>query len=138
MATVRDLMTPDPVTLGGTEPVTTAARAMRDQDVGAVLVADDATLRGIVTDRDLAIRLIADGEDPESTTVGSLCSTDLHTLSPDDPLDAAVRMMSEHALRRVPVVENQVPVGILSLGDLAVTRDPDSVLADVSAAAPNN
>lgn len=137
MTAVRELMTPNPVKLKSTEPVSAAARTMRDEAIGAVIVVDDATLRGIVTDRDIAVRIVADGMDPDEVSVGDLCSTELHTVSPNDSLSDAIRTMNEHALRRVPVVEDQVPVGVLALGDLAVERDPDSLLGAISAAPPN-
>ena len=137
MTAVRELMTPDPVKLKSTDPVSTAAARMRDDGIGAVMVVDDATLRGIVTDRDITVRIVAEGMDPDEVSVGELCSTDLHTLSPNDSLADAIRTMNEHTLRRIPVVEEQAPVGVLSLGDLAVERDPDSLLGAISAAPSN-
>ena len=117
--------------------MTDVARIMRDEDIGAVLVTDEDRLRGLVSDRDLVVRALAEGDDPGQTTVASACSDDLVTVGPDDELDVAVRVMREHAVRRVPVVEEGRPVGIVSLGDLAVERDPDSALGDISAARPN-
>ena len=137
MTAVRDLMTLDPVKLKSTEPVSLAASRMRDEGIGTVMVVDDATLRGIVTDRDITVRIVAEGMDPDEVSVGDLCSTDVHALSPSDSLADAIRTMNEHALRRIPVVEDQAPVGVLSLGDLAVERDPESVLGAISAAPPN-
>ena len=117
--------------------MTDVARIMRDEDIGAVLVTDEDRLRGLVSDRDLVVRVFAEGEDPGRTTVARACSEDLVTVGPDDELDVAVRVMREHAVRRVPVVEEGRPVGIVSLGDLAVERDPGSALGDISAAGPN-
>lgn len=112
---------------------------MRDQDIGDVIVLDDSQeLFGVVTDRDLAVRLIAEGRDPAGVTIGEVCSRDLQTLSVDDSVGDAVRLMSEKAIRRLPVIEDGRPVGIVSLGDLAATQDPESALADISAAPPNS
>jgi CBS domain-containing protein len=134
---VRDIMTADPVTVEPQTSVTAVARIMRDQDLGAVLVTDGDLLRGLVTDRDLVIRSVAEGGDPEETTVAGACSDDLVTVRPDDELDRAIRLMREHAVRRVPVVDEGHPVGIVALGDLAMERDPGSALGDISVARPN-
>ncbi|CAM5635778.1 CBS domain-containing protein OS=Streptomyces albaduncus OX=68172 GN=FHS32_002690 PE=4 SV=1 [Streptomyces griseoloalbus] len=134
---VRDIMTAAPVTVGPQTSVAQAARLMRDHDLGAVLVTDDGRLRGLVTDRDLVVRSVAEGVDPEETTVVRACSEDLVTVRPDDELDLAVRLMREHAVRRVPVVDGEHAVGVLSLGDVAMERDPDSALADVAVARPH-
>ncbi|MBT2411185.1 CBS domain-containing protein [Streptomyces sp. ISL-12] len=134
---VRDIMTGDPVTVEPQTSVTAVARIMRDQNLGAVLVTDGDDLRGLVTDRDLVIRTLAEGGDPEQTTVAGACSDDLVTVRPDEELDHAVEVMREHAVRRVPVVDEGHPVGIVSLGDLAMERDPESALGDISVARPN-
>jgi CBS domain-containing protein len=134
---VRDVMTRDPVTVEPLTSVTAVARLMRDRDLGAVLVTEGDRLRGLVTDRDLVIRAIAEGGDPEQTTVAGACSDDLVTVRPDEELVHAVRLMREHAVRRVPVVEDGRPVGIVSLGDLVMERDPESALGDISVARPN-
>ncbi|MFH8798547.1 CBS domain-containing protein [Streptomyces sp. NPDC017936] len=134
---VRDIMTATPVTVEPQASVQDVAKIMRDEDIGAVLVTDDERLRGLVSDRDLVVRTLAEGEDPERTTVAGACSDDLVTVGPDDELDLVIRVMREHAVRRVPVVEEGRPVGIVSLGDLAIERDPDSALGDISAAKGN-
>ncbi|GGZ86992.1 CBS domain-containing protein [Streptomyces echinoruber] len=134
---VRDIMTSAPVTVGPQTSVTQVARLMRDEDIGAVLVAEGDDLRGLVSDRDLVVRALAEGDDPDETTVAGVCSGDLYTVTPDEDLDQAVRLMREHAVRRVPVVDHGRPVGIVSLGDLAMERDPDSALGGISAARPN-
>ncbi|MFE0809163.1 CBS domain-containing protein [Streptomyces sp. NPDC058848] len=134
---VRDIMTGHPVTVEPQTSVTAVARLMRDRDLGAVLVTDGDELRGLVTDRDLVIRSVADGGDPEQTTVAGACSDDLVTVRSDEELDHAVEVMREHAVRRVPVVDDGRPVGIVSLGDLAMERDPESALGDISVARPN-
>ncbi|GAA4989495.1 CBS domain-containing protein [Streptomyces hyderabadensis] len=134
---VRDVMTGDPVTVEPLTSVTAVARIMRDRDLGAVLVTEGDRLRGLVTDRDLVVRSLAEGGDPRQTTVAGACSDDLVTVRPDEELDRAVRLMREHAVRRVPVVDHGHPVGIVSLGDLAMERDPQSALGDISVARPN-
>ncbi|MFE9774690.1 CBS domain-containing protein [Streptomyces sp. NPDC005931] len=134
---VRDIMTSAPVSVGPQTSVAEVARIMRDRDLGAVLVTDGDRLRGLVTDRDLVVRAVAQGGDPEDTTVAGACSEDLVTVGPDDDLDRAVRLMREHAVRRVPVVEGGHAVGVVSLGDAALERDPDSALGDISVARPN-
>ncbi|MFJ9755606.1 CBS domain-containing protein [Streptomyces sp. NPDC101149] len=134
---VRDIMTTAPVTVEPQASIANVARLMRDQNIGAVLVTEKEHLRGLVSDRDLVVRALAQGTDPEQTTVANACSEDLVTIGPDDDLDRAVEMMREYSIRRIPVVEGDHPVGIVSLGDLAIERDPGSALGDVSAARPN-
>lgn len=135
---VRDVMTADPLLLQKDASVTEAALAMKGQDIGDVLVMDGEQLFGIVTDRDITIRCVAESKDPQATQLGDIASTDLTTFAPDHDVDQAVKAVSNEAIRRLPVVENGKPVGIVSLGDLAEERDPDSALADVSEAPANN
>lgn len=137
--TCAEVMTPDPVSMIETETISEAASAMREQDIGAVIVLDDTRgqVKGIVTDRDIVIRGLADGADPSKTTLTTVCSEQLETLSPDTALDQAARTMRDKAIRRIPIVEDDKPVGILSLGDLAVELDEKSALADISAAPAN-
>ncbi|MER6677203.1 CBS domain-containing protein [Streptomyces sp. NPDC000983] len=135
---VSDVMTTDLMTVEPQTSVTAVAEMMRDEDIGAVLVTEGDRLRGLVTDRDLVVRSVAAGHDPGSTTVVDACSDEMITVSPGDDLDRAVAVMREHAVRRVPVVDRQQhPVGLVSLGDLAIERDPGSALGDISAAGPN-
>jgi CBS domain-containing protein len=136
--TVREVMTADPTTLDSSSTIAEAARAMRDGDFGAVIVTEGDSVHGIVTDRDIVVRAIADGRDPDSTQLGEVTSEELETLSPDDSIDDAVAKVRAADVRRLPVVEDGRAVGIVSLGDLAVERDSDSALADISAATPNN
>ena len=135
--TIRDVMTPEPHTVQATTSLADAAAIMRDGDVGDVIVLTDGQMCGIVTDRDIAVRAVAEGRDPKKTPVAEICSRELVALSPDDSVEDAIGMMREMAIRRLPVVDAGHPVGIVSLGDLAVARDPDSALADISAASPN-
>jgi CBS domain-containing protein len=92
---------------------------------------------GIVTDRDVTVRVVAEGRPPETTELKEICSRDLATLAPDDTVEEAVRVMRDKALRRLPILDGGRPVGIVSLGDLAVEHDPDSALAAISTAPPN-
>lgn len=136
---VREVMTPAPVAVVPSQPVSEAAKAMRDYGIGAVLVVDNGQLKGIASDRDIVVRAIASGKDPGSTPVSEVCSPDLVTVTPDEDADIAVQRMREHGVRRVPVVEGgSRPVGMLSIGDMAIERDERSALADISAQPPNN
>jgi CBS domain-containing protein len=134
--TVREIMTTDPRTVDVDDSVVDAARVMDEADVGPVIVLEKGSVCGIVTDRDIAVRVVADGRDRQATKVGDICTKDPTTLSPDAPVDEAIARMRDEKIRRLPVVEGDRPVGIVSLGDLAVERDPDSALAEISAAAP--
>lgn len=134
MTTVRELMTPDPLVVPASTSVRQGAQHLRDQDVGDVMIEEDGTLRGIVTDRDIAVRVVAEGLDPDAVTLGDACTGELRSIGPDEEIGQATRMMSEHAIRRLPVTQDGAAVGVLSLGDLAVAQDPESVLADISAA----
>jgi CBS domain-containing protein len=135
---IKDVMTADPITLPQSSSLTEAAKAMRDSDIGDVIVLDDGgQLCGIVTDRDIVIRAVAEGREAGGTTLGEICSRDPATLSLEDSVPDAIRLMSGKAIRRVPVVDGGKPVGIVTIGDLAIDRDPDSALADISEAKPN-
>jgi CBS domain-containing protein len=135
---VRDLMTPEPVALDVDDTVGAAAEVMAENDIGAVIVEAEGTIQGIVTDRDVTVRCVGRGQDPFATPLGSICSDHLATLSPNDPVNRAVELMSELAVRRLPVVDNGHAVGIISIGDLAINLDDESVLSDISAAPPND
>ncbi|MDQ7908324.1 CBS domain-containing protein [Phytohabitans sp. ZYX-F-186] len=135
---VRDLMTPHPVTLPPDASLVEAAKQMRAKDIGDVLVVGgDGRLRGIVTDRDIVVRALADDRDAGATTLGEVCSPDLAVLGPEDDTDEAVDVMRERAVRRIPVIDGGELMGVLSLGDVAIERDSGSVLADISAAREN-
>ena len=134
---IRELMTSNPVTMSGTASVQEAARAMRDQDIGDVIVIEHNQVCGIITDRDIAVRVVAEAKEPATTTLADICSHSLLTVKSTDSVEEALRLMRLHAVRRLPVVEAGEAVGIVSLGDLAVERDPDSVLGEISAAPPD-
>jgi CBS domain-containing protein len=136
---IKEVMKSNPITIDAQASVTEAAKAMRDADIGDVIVLDDADqVCGILTDRDIAVRLVAEGRDPTETTLEEVCSGEVIALKPDDSVGDAVRLMSEKAVRRLPVLDGGKAVGIVSLGDLAEAQDPESALADISAAPPNN
>lgn len=133
--TIRDVMTKNPQTVTRDTPIEEAARLMREADFGTLIVNEsDGTICGILTDRDIVIRSVAERQDLRKTKVESICSTKLVCLSPDDSIDHAVQMMVKHAVRRIPVAENNKAVGIVTLGDLAIARQPDSALGEISAA----
>jgi CBS domain-containing protein len=136
--TLQEVMTRELQTCPPSTTLADAARYMRDQSVGDVLVEQDGRLVGIVTDRDIVVRAIAEGADPNASPIGDICSQDLTTLSPNDTVDDALRVMREKSLRRLPVSENGQPVGIVSLGDLAIEGNAESALEDISSAAPND
>jgi CBS domain-containing protein len=135
--TVQEIMSPYPVTVPSTSTVREAAAKIRDENVGDVIVVHGDVAVGILTDRDIVVRAVAEGLDPQRVRVGDVCSADVVTVSPDDRVEHAVQIMRERAVRRLPVVEAGRPVGVVSLGDLALERDPNSALSDISAAVPN-
>jgi CBS domain-containing protein len=135
--TVQDVMTRDPITLPPSASMVDAAKTMRESGIGDVVVADDDQLIGIVTDRDIVVRGLAEDRDPHTTPLMDISSREITAVSPDDPIENAVRLIREHAIRRLPVVSGGRIVGIVTLGDLALERDRGSALADVSAAPPN-
>jgi len=136
---IQDIMTTQIHCVGTRTTVREVARLMRDHQIGDVLVTDDkGQLCGIVTDRDLVVRAVAELKDLDAMTVGDIESEKLVTLAPDSAVDDAIRLMREHAIRRIPIVDHDCPVGIVTIGDLAQIRDPSSALGQISRAAPNN
>jgi CBS domain-containing protein len=132
MATkIRDVMTGSPTSVAPELDLVTVARAMRDEEIGAVLVMDGEDLLGLVTDRDLVVRGLATGGDPKQARVGGITSSATATIGPDDSLDKAAQIMRERSVRRLPVIEDGRPVGIVTIRDLAKVKDP--LLADISA-----
>jgi CBS domain-containing protein len=133
---VSDVMTPAPVGVYYSQTIGETARVMRDSQVGAVLVVNDGALAGLVTDRDLVIRGLAEGMGPDDL-VGPLCSGDLIGVTADADLGQAAHLMRENAVRRLPVINDGQVVGIVSMGDIAISADADSALAAVSRAEAN-
>ena len=138
MTTVGEFMTTRLVTMNGGDTLSAAAREMRDAAIGDVIVMDGEEVTGIVTDRDIAVRAVAERLDPDSAMLSQIQTRDLVTVSQYDDAVAAGDLMRRYAIRRLPVIEDGRLVGVISLGDLAVEREPDSVLADISADEPNN
>ena len=134
---LREIMTDAPVTVDESATIADAARLMRDRDIGDVIVVSETGITGIVTDLDIIVRAVAEGKDT-ATPVSSVVSRDLQTLRGDDSVAAATTLMREYDVRRVPIVEDGELIGMVVLGDLAENQDPKSVLADISAAPPNN
>lgn len=135
---VREVMTPGVVAVRPDASLVEAAQLMRAQDIGDVLVAGERSVLGVLTDRDIALRAVADGVDPLTVSAQAVCTPNPVVIGPDDAVSAAVELMREHAVRRLPVVEDGHPVGMVSLGDLAVSEDPGSALAEISRAGPDD
>ena len=133
-ARVRDVMTPGPIGVDYYQSIGEAARTMRDWGVGAVLVVRDGSLHGLVTDRDLVMRAVAEARGADEP-VGPLSSADLIGVDADTDMREAMRLMREHAVRRLPVLEDGQVTGIVSLGDLAMQDEPALVFAQLSAIA---
>ena len=132
---VREIMTKDVATATLDSSVEDVATMMKEDDTGAIPVLDDGELAGIVTDRDIVIRCIAEGKDPAETTVEDILTEELHTIEPDVDVDEAARMMADRQIRRLPVVEAGELIGVISLGDIAVKEDSDTAgesLQDIS------
>ena len=136
---IRDVMTKNVATLPGSASLRTAAKEMRDRDIGGVIVLkSDNSLCGMVTDRDIVVRALADGKDPSECKLDEICSREVTTIQASDDIEKGVQLMREKAVRRLPVQDNGKIVGIVSLGDLAIDRDRRSALGEISAAPANH
>jgi CBS domain-containing protein len=135
---VRELMAEPVVTVMADATLTDAARLMRDADIGDVVVVKKNKPIGVLTDRDIVVRGVADNRAPGTVTAGEICSTDVVTVNSDAEIVEAIALMRRAAVRRLPVTERGELVGLLSLGELAIERDETSVLADISSAEPNS
>lgn len=118
---VRDAMTENPRSIGASESVVEAARLMRDEHIGSLPITDDEELVGMITDRDITTRVVAEAADPKMTSVGDVVSRDLISVEPDKDLEEAVQLMASHQVRRLPVVEDGRLVGIVAQADIALT-----------------
>ena len=117
---IRDAMTSNPKGVDTSTTIADAARLMKSEDVGPLPVVEGDRLVGMVTDRDIVLRVVAEGKDPQSATVGEIASRDLITVDPQQDLDEALRLMAQHQVRRLPVVEEDGRlVGILAQADVA-------------------
>ena len=133
-AKVRDVMTPGPIGVDYDQSVGEAARAMRDWGVGAILVVSNGSLYGLVTDRELVVRAVAEDRGADEP-VGPLSSANLIGVDADADVHEAMRLMRQHGVRRLPVLEDGQVAGIVSLGDLAMQDEPDLAFAQLSAIA---
>ena len=120
---VRDAMTEDPRSIAASEPVVDAARLMREQHVGSLPVTDNEKLVGMITDRDITTRVVAEAADPKTTSVGEVYSRDLISVEPDQDLDEALQLMARHQVRRLAVIENGSLVGIVAQADIALREN---------------
>lgn len=136
MTQLRDIMSGPVIAVDPTASAADAARLMRDQNTGDVVVAREGQIEGIVTDRDLAIRLVAEDLDPE-VPISEVCTSDPITIAADETPEAAAQLMREYSIRRLPVRDGKGIVGFVSLGDLSTAIDTDSTLSEISDAAPN-
>ena len=124
---IREVMTPAPETIRADRPAAEAAKKMKEADAGMIPVMTNGNLVGTVTDRDIALRIVAEGKDPQSTPVGEIASTDLVTVTPDEDLDVALQKMAKHQVRRLPVVEDGRLIGVVAQADVAREGDERDV-----------
>ena len=124
---IREVMTPAPETIQADRPALEAAKKMKEADAGMIPVMTNGNLLGTVTDRDIALRIVAEGKDPQSTLVGEIASTDPITVAPDEDLDAALEKMAKHQVRRLPVVEDGRLIGVVAQADVAREGDEKDV-----------
>jgi CBS domain-containing protein len=141
MTTAREIMSADIAFVRVDEPVKDAARKMADLDIGALPVCnDDRRLDGMITDRDIAVRVVAEGRDPRSTVVGDVRTLgEVVTIGADDSVELALETMQKHAVRRLPVVDGQQVVGMVSQGDIATNASREQtgeVVESISDAPP--
>jgi CBS domain-containing protein len=127
MAQIREIMTQNPKTCGPQDSVVDVAKLMASEDVGPIPVVEGDKLVGIVTDRDIVVRVVAEGRYAQSTTLGEIASSDVATVSPDDDLDRALELMGSKQIRRLPVVQGQRLVGIVAQADIARHADETKV-----------
>jgi CBS domain-containing protein len=120
---VRDAMTENPRSIGASASVVEAARLMRDEHIGSLPITDDEQLVGMITDRDITTRVVAEAADPQRTSVGDVYSRDLISIEPDEELEEALQLMARHQVRRLPVVENGRLVGIVAQADIALSEN---------------
>lgn len=126
MGQIRELMTVKPRTVKTGDSIVDAAKLMKGEDSGIAPIVDDGRLVGVITDRDIAIRVVAEGRDPQSTKVEEIASQNLVTIDPQQDLDEALRLMAQHQVRRLPVVEEDGKlVGIVAQADVARHADAE-------------
>jgi CBS domain-containing protein len=141
MTTARDIMTGDATCAKVGDTLADAARRMRDLDVGALpICGDDNRLKGMITDRDIVVKCIAEGGDPSTTTVGDLAEGKPVTIGADDSVEEALHTMTEHGVRRLPVIDGHDLVGIVSQADIAKNLPEESIgeLVEAISSTPAN
>jgi CBS domain-containing protein len=131
--TVRDAMTEDPRSIGASASVVEAARMMREEHIGSIPITDDEQLVGVITDRDITTRVVAEAANLEKTSVEDVYSRDPVSVEPDKDLEEALQLMARHQVRRLPVVENGRLVGIVAQADIALTENETKTGALVEA-----
>lgn len=132
MTVARDLMTPDPTCVKEGQTLAEAARMLRDLDIGSMpICGDDNRLKGMLTDRDIVVKCIASGGDPNTVTAGELAEGKPVTIGADDDIRDALRMMQEHQVRRLPVIDGHDLVGIIAQADIARELSPDQTAETV-------
>lgn len=127
---VKDVMTKNVAFVNPAETVSETAHLMQMHNVGSIPVCDQSGVVGIVTDRDIVVRTVAHGKNPQQTPVSDIMTTGVTTVTPDMEMDAVAKQMSNSQIRRVPVIENNNLVGIVALGDVAVEAKYDTEVAD--------
>jgi len=135
---IADLVHRDPVTLDCSQSAYDAARLMREHNIGDVVITEGGTIKGIVTDRDIVVNCLAVEKDPKATPLREFCGSKIVSIGPSDSLNEAVKRMRQNSIRRLVVCDGNELVGVVSLGDLAVTMDPNSALGQISQAPANN
>ena len=126
MGKIKELMTVKPRTVKQGDSIVDAAKLMKGEDTGVAPIVDGDRLVGVITDRDIAIRVVAEGRDPQSTKVEDIASQNLVTIDPQQDLDEALRLMAQHQVRRLPVVEEDGKlVGIIAQADVARHADAE-------------
>jgi CBS domain-containing protein len=120
---VRDAMTEGPRSIGASASVVEAARLMREEHIGSLPITENEQLVGMITDRDITTRVVADAADPNLMSVGDVYSRDLISIEPERDLDEALQLMARHQVRRLPVVEDGRLVGIVAQADIALKEN---------------
>jgi CBS domain-containing protein len=124
---IREVMTPSPETVEADKTAAEAAKLMKKVDAGMIPVVQNQKLVGTVTDRDIAIRVVAEGKDPLATTVAEIASKDVVTIGPDQDIAEALGLMASNQIRRLPVVEGGTLVGVIAQADVARAGDERQV-----------
>jgi CBS domain-containing protein len=124
---IREVMTTSPETVDSGSTAVDAAKRMKQADAGMIPVVQNGKLVGTITDRDIAVRVVAEGKDPQTTTVGEIASREVVTVEPDNDLSEALKLMAHHQVRRLPVVEGDSVVGVIAQADVAKEADERQV-----------